>query len=95
MEKITDKVDQKDCSQEGSTVTSRRFKEIGRPFMRDHIICPRWTYQFIMTPLMSKLLLDAGFVEADTTYNEKSELIYLFNATVFDNEVGSCCKNES
>ena len=38
-----------------------------------------------MTPLMSKLLLDADFIETDTTiYSENSELIYLFNATVFD-----------
>ena len=37
-----------------------------------------------MTPLMSKLLSDADFVETDTTYNENTELIYLFNATVFD-----------
>ena len=34
-----------------------------------------------MTPLMSTVLSDADFVETDTTYNE---LIYLFNATVFD-----------
>ena len=33
---------------------------------------------------MSKLLSDADFVETDTTYNENMELIYLFNATVFD-----------
>ena len=84
MEKIADKIDHKDCSQEGSAVTSKRYKEIGRPYMRDYRISPSCTYQFIMTPLMSKLLLDADFVETDTTYNENSELIYLFNATVFD-----------
>ena len=33
---------------------------------------------------MSKLLSEAEFLETDTTYNENSELIYLFNATVFD-----------
>ena len=36
---------------------------------------PVGTYQFIMTPLMSKLLSDADFVETDTTYNENTELI--------------------
>ena len=84
MEKIADKVDQKDCSQEGSTVTSNRFKEIGQPYMRDYRISPSLTYQFIMTPSMSKLLLDADFVKTDTACNENTELIYLFNATVFD-----------
>ena len=84
MEKIADKIDQKDCSHEGSTVTSKRYKEIGRPYMRDYRISPSCTYQFIMMPLMSKLLSDSDFVETDTTYNENTELIYLFNATVFD-----------
>ena len=63
------------------------YKEVGRPYkiiMRDYRISPSGTYQFIMTPLISKLLLDADFVETDSTYNENMELIYLFNATVFD-----------
>ena len=77
MEKIADKIDQKDCSHEGTTITSRRYKEIGRPYMRDYRTSPSGTYQFIMTPLMSKLLSDADFVETDTTYNENTELIYL------------------
>ena len=84
MEKIADKIDQKDCSREGSTVTSKRYKELGRPYMRDYSISPSSTYQFIMTPLMAKLLSEADFLETDTTYNENTELIYLFNATVFD-----------
>lgn len=50
--------------------------------MRDYRISHSQT--FITTPLMSKLLLVADFIETDTTYNENSELIYLFNATVFD-----------
>ena len=53
--------------------------------MRDHRISPSAsTYQFIVTPLMSKLLSDADFVKTDTTYNENTELIYLFSTTVFD-----------
>lgn len=35
-----------------------------------------------MSPLMTKLLSEV--LEADTTYNENADLIYLFNATVFD-----------
>ena len=33
---------------------------------------------------MCKLLAEADFLETDTTYNENTELSYLFNATVFD-----------
>lgn len=84
MEKVADKVDQKDCSREGSTLTSKCYKELGRPYMRHYSISSSSTYQFIMSPLMSKLLSEAEFVETDTTYNENSELTYLFNATVFD-----------
>ena len=36
--------------------------------------------------LVRKLLLDADFInlKTDTTYNENTELIIIFNATVFD-----------
>ena len=37
-----------------------------------------------MSPLMCKLLAEADFLETDTTYNENTELTYLFNATVFN-----------
>ena len=52
--------------------------------MRDYGISPSVSCQFIMSPLMSKLLSEAEFLETDTMYNENSELIYLFNAAVFD-----------
>ena len=52
--------------------------------MRDYSISASMTYQFIMTPLMCKLLSEAEFMETDITYNENMELMYLFNATVFD-----------
>ena len=84
MEKIADKIDLKDSQIEGSTMISKRYSEIGRPYMRDYNISPTFMYQFIMSPLMSKLLSEAEFLETDTTYNENSELMYLFNATVFN-----------
>ena len=63
---------------------SKRYSEIGHSYMRDYNISPTLTYQFIMSPLMSKLLSEAEFFETDSTYNENSELMYLFNATVFN-----------
>ena len=83
MEKIADKIDKKDSQIEGSTAVCKRYHEIGRPYIRDYGISPNFLYQF-MSPLMSKLLSEADFLETDTTYNENSELSYLFNATVFD-----------
>jgi len=38
----------------------------------------------IMSPLMSKLLSEAKFTEADITFNETYEYPYLFNLAVFD-----------
>lgn len=84
MEAIADKIDKKDCEVEGSVSMSDRYAKLGRPYMRDYGISPTFTYQFIMSPLMTKLLSEAEFLETDTTYNENCELIYLFNAAVFD-----------
>jgi len=84
MEAIANKIDEKDCAQEGSTIVSKQYQEIGRPYMVDYSITASMTYQFIMSPLMCKLLSEAEFVETDTTYGENTELTYLFNATVFD-----------
>ena len=83
MEKIADKIDNRDAINESSHEISAAYKKIGRPYMRDYAISATVTYQFIMSPLMSQLLAGADFVETDTTYNENSELAYLFNATVF------------
>ena len=84
MEKIADKIDDKDATNEGSSAISEAYKKLGRPYMRDFAISSSISYQFIMSPLMSKLLAEADFLETDTTYNENTELTYLFNATVFD-----------
>ena len=84
MEKIADKVDSKYAANEGSSALSEAYKKLGRPYMRDYAISSSITYQFIMSPLMCKLLAEADFLETDTTYNENTELTYLFNATVFD-----------
>jgi len=56
MEKIADKVDCKDTANEGSSALSEAYKKLGRPYMRDFAISSSITYQFIMSPLISKLL---------------------------------------
>jgi len=84
METIADKVDEKDCAQEGSTIVSKQYQVIGWPYMVDYSITASMTYQFIMSPLMCKLLSEDEFVETDMTYGENTNLMCLFNATVFD-----------
>ena len=57
---------------------------MGHPYMRDYCISPEISYQFIMSPFISKVMAAADFIQADVTYGENKILSYLFNATVFD-----------
>ena len=77
MEALADKIDEKDSSQEGSTIVTEQYKALGQPYMVaiDYSITASMTYQFIMSPLMCKLLSEAEFLEADTTCNKNTELI--------------------
>ena len=84
MEKIVEKLDCKDAANGGLSALSEAYKKLGRPYMRDYAISSSITYQFIMSPLMCKLLAETDFLETDMTYNENTVLTYLFNATVFD-----------
>ena len=59
------------------SVLSEAYKKLGIPYMRDYAISSSITYQFIMSPLMCKLLAEADFLETDMTYNENTELTYL------------------
>ena len=82
MEKIADKVDDKDPTNAGSSALLEAYKKLGRPYMCDFAISSSISYQFITSPLMCKLLAEADFLKTDTTYNENTELTYLFNVTV-------------
>ena len=53
MEKIADKIDDRDAINESSHEISAAYKKIGRPYMRDYAISATVTYQLIMSPLMS------------------------------------------
>jgi len=81
MENTADKVDDKDSCVEGSSNVSQAYANLGRPYMQEYSISSQLAYQLIMSPLMSTLLAEADCMD---TYNENSELPYLFNATVFD-----------
>jgi len=62
----------------------KTFSLLGHPYMRNYCISPDISYQFIMSPFMSKVMATANFVQVDVTYGENSVLPYLFNATAFD-----------
>ena len=51
------------------------------------IITADLIYQLKMTPLMSRILCSSEYIEVDTTYNENTDLPYLFNVTAFDYKV--------
>ena len=40
-----------------------------------------------MSPLMSSILAKAEYIEVDMTYNENTDLPYLWNVTAFDCDV--------
>ena len=45
-----------------------QYNAFGWPHMVDCAITAFMTYQFIMSPLMNKLLVEADSLETDTTY---------------------------
>ena len=88
MEKIADQVDNNDKQKEGSDKVSTEYGKLCRPYMRKYAITADLIYQLIMAPLMSRILCSSEYIiEVDTTYNENTDLPYLFNVTAFDYKV--------
>ena len=67
-----------------STSKLKEYARVGHPYMRDYCISSEMSYQFIMSPFMSKIMAAADFLQADVTYGENKILLYLFNVTLFD-----------
>ena len=75
--KLLQNLDQKDVQVEGLNLASSKLKDyckIGHPYMRDYCISPEISYQFIMTPFMSKVMATSDFIEAGVTYRENKIL---------------------
>ena len=60
------------------------YSEMGHPYVRDYMLSSDFTWVLCMSPLMSKLLSQSDFMEADITYKASVEFQYLFNAVVFN-----------
>lgn len=60
------------------------YMELGHPYIRDYMISSNLSWVLSMSPLMSTLLSEAEFAEADVTYKASVEFEYLFNMVVFN-----------
>ena len=87
MENLADVIDSTDRVVEGSSSVSTEYSARGRPYMRKYAITSSLMYQLIMSPLMSSILAKAEYIEVDMSYNENSDLPYLWNVTAFDYNV--------
>ena len=54
---------------------------MGLPYVRDYMLTSE---VLCMNPLMTKLLSEADFAQADVTYKESVEFEYLFNMVAFN-----------
>jgi hypothetical protein len=86
MEKLADAIDSADQVVEGSSNVSSEYRVRGRPYMRKYALTSSVVYQPMMSPLMSSILAKAEYIniEVDMTYNENTDLPYLWNVTAFD-----------
>ena len=85
MENLADAIDSADEVVEGSSNVSSEYQDRGQPYnMRKYAISSSLIYQLIMSPLMSSILEKAEYIEVDMTYNENTDLPYLWNITAID-----------
>ena len=62
----------------------KEYASIGHPYVRDYMLTSNLSWVLTMNPLMTKLLSEADFAEADVTYKASLEFEYLFNMVVFN-----------
>ena len=89
METLANTIDSADQVVEGSSNVSSEYRVRGRPYniMRKYALTSSLVYQLIMSPLMSSILAKSEYIEVDMTYNENTDLPYLWNVTAFDYNV--------
>ena len=87
MENLADAIDSADEVVEGSSNVLSEYRDRGLPYMRKYAITSSLIYQLVISPLMSSILAKAEYIEIDMTYNENTDLPYLWNVTAFDYNV--------
>ena len=81
---MADAIDSKDEEITGNDSDIQQLKQLARPYLVSAGIEENINYIFCMNPLMSSLLANSEFVEADITYNETRQYRYLFNIVAFN-----------
>ena len=84
LESVADDVDGDDLRRSDDSQQQTQYREQGRPYLVSAGVESGIKYAFAMSPLMSKMLSTAEFLQSDITYNENSVYPYLFNAVVFN-----------
>ena len=84
-ETVADKIDDRDDEYSGNSATEQsKLRKLSRPYLVSAGYEDGINYIFTMNPMMSELLANSEFIEADITYNETKEYPYLFNVVAFD-----------
>ena len=83
-ESVADEVDKSEAHFSGCTEKeTKSIKAISRPYLVATGFEDGVNYVFTMNPLMSQVLVEAEFVEADITFNETNEYPRLLNMVAF------------
>lgn len=85
LESVADEVDQDDLEKSNDNQQQTQYREQGQPYLVSAGVENEIKYAFAMSPLMSKMLSTAEFLQTDITYKENSVYPYLFYAVVFNN----------
>lgn len=66
------------------------YSSLGHPYVRDFQSTSQLLWVLCMSSLMSQLLSEADFLEANITYKVSVEFEYLFNAVIFNYKTLRC-----
>ena len=84
-EAIADDLDINDDKYSGDAgSSSNQMRKLSRPYLASVGIENGIKFRCCMNPLMSSILAESEFIEADITYNETKEYPYLFNVVAFN-----------
>ena len=84
-ETVADEIDERDDEYSGnSSAQQSKLRKLSRPYLVSAGYEDGINYIFTMNPMMSQLLANSEFIEADITFNETKEYPYLFNIVAFD-----------
>ena len=86
LESAADEIDKEESQKSHNNKQEAHYIDYGRPYLVSAGVEHGIKYALAMSPLMTKMLSTAEFLQTDITYNENSQYPYLFNAVVF-NEV--------